>query len=238
MMTDESLNSNAYADAPDDVPDHIAKCVNLHWFSTFIQNEQDALGLILKGHHSIENFLNASLIEALYESDALELSRIAFLLKADLLIALGLIPRERRPLFNRLNTYRNKFAHDPHYKIDEAFSEETSRLLLSLAHALVTSEFLSHPDEGTRFIPERRLVFICWATCLHTLSAACKKKIAHDVTDRAIKTMAEIKSLCDPDGLGNHWRRCEAELLKERYPTFFSQWPTHIDPDGKKGKQA
>jgi hypothetical protein len=88
-----------------------------------------------------------------------------------------------------------------------------------------------------RYIPERRIVFICWATCIHTLSAACKKKIAHDVTDRAIKKMAE-NALGDTKGFGNHWKQCEAELLKERYPTFFSQWPTHIDSDGEEVNQS
>lgn len=237
-MLDKNSNGNSLADAQKDVPEHIAKCVNLKSFSALLIKETDALGLILKGHHGVESLLNASLIEALDESDALELSRITFLLKADLLIALGLLPKERRPLFNRLNTYRNKFAHDPHYIIDETFSEETSRLLLSLAPEPVTTEFLCNPDEGIRFIPERRVVFICWATCIHMLSAACKKKISSKVTERAIATMAEKGDFKDPEGLSNHWRQCEAEILKEHYPTFFSQWPTHIDPKEKIDKES
>jgi len=226
-MIDHSSN-NAETSTSKGVPEHIAKCIDIGTFTTFFQNEPDGLGLILKGHHAIETFLNASLIEALYESDALELSRIAFLLKADLLIALGLIPRQQRPLFNRLNAYRNKFAHDPHHKIDETYSEETSKLLQSLAPLVF--ETFNEPDDRTDLIPERRLVFICWAGCMHTLTAACKKNIAGEVSGRAIEKLkgCTLEVVKDAESIGSHWRQCEAELLKERYPTFFSEWPTHI----------
>lgn len=207
---------------------YITKSVDLRSFSSLLENEAEPLDLILKGHHGVENLLNASLIEAMPESDALEVSRIAFLLKADLLIALGLLPKKIRPIFNRLNSYRNKFAHDPHYRIDDTYSDETSKLLSSLAPS-ATSEFLQENEKGVLLIPERRMIFCCWATCLHTLAAACKKNIAKDVSSRAIATMAERKALKNPDGLGSHWMQCEAELLIERYPSFFSQWPTHIE---------
>lgn len=223
------MNSSEQSAPLNNVPEHIKKCVNFDSFSTLISKEPDALGLILKGHHAVENMLNASLIEALHESDALELSRISFLLKTDLLIALGLISRTQRPLFNRLNNYRNKFAHNPHYTIEEAYSDETSRQLQSLAP--LTSELIPDPGDQTIFMPERKLVFICWADCLHTLTAACKKNIAVDVTGRAIEKMAgqASKIVKNAESIGKHWRQCETELLKERYPTLFSRWPTHSD---------
>lgn len=230
MTTEQNTNSSAQSTAPVDVPEHIAKCVDLNSFVTFIENEPGALGLFLKGHHGVENLLNASLIEALPESDAIELSRITFLLKVDLLIALGLISRIQRPLFNRLNNYRNKFAHNPHFQIDDTYSEETSKLIHSLAPV---AEKFEQSDERIDLIPERRLVFICWAGCLHTLTAACKRNIASEVTGRAIEKMegCALDVVKNAESIGNHWRQCEAELLKERYPTFFSQWPTHINKD-------
>lgn len=212
-----------------DVPEHIAKCVDIDTINSFIWEEPGGLGLILKGHHAIETYLNASLIEALDESDALELSRIAFLLKADMLIALGILPKSRRTLFNRLNAYRNKFAHNPHHEIEETYSEETSRLVQSL----VPSVFKKIYDQigVTDLGPERILLFVCWASCMHTLTAACKKNIANDVTGRAIEKLEVLRFPADVEGISNHWRECESELLKRRYPTFFSEWPTHPSED-------
>lgn len=228
MVTDQNVNgSSNYLNVE---PEHITKCVDFNSFELLIRHEPDALDLILKGHHAVETFLNGSLIESLYESDALELSRIAFLLKTDLLIALGFIPKTRRPLFNRLNSYRNKFAHDPHYKIEKEYSDETSRLLQSLEPDIFELMFELEISEEKDFISERRLVFICWATCIHCLCAACKSNIACSVSGRAIEKMQRgVKVFSNGNSIGNHWKECEAELLKERYPTFFSKWPTHYE---------
>lgn len=181
----------------------------------------------------MESYLNASLIEALHESDALELSRITFTLKTDLLIALGLLPRQQKPLFERLNSYRNKFAHNPYHQIDKSYSNETLKLLCSLAPDIY-KRFNEDDIDKEDLFAERMLLFVCWADCMHTLTASCKKNIAGAVSARAVETFGKsgLKYPFDDEGIGNHWKQCEAELLKERYPTFFtSLWPTHRSDD-------
>jgi hypothetical protein len=83
-------------------------------FSVMMQSASDSLSLVVRAHHSIEARIQETLEHELPRADALELRRIAFLLKVDFLIALAVFHPKFRPLFEQVNTIRNRFAHDPY----------------------------------------------------------------------------------------------------------------------------
>jgi hypothetical protein len=83
-------------------------------FSMMIQGASDTLSLVVRAHHSIETRIQETLEHELPRANALELRRVAFLLKVDFLIALEIFHPKFRPLFEQVNTIRNRFAHDPY----------------------------------------------------------------------------------------------------------------------------
>ena len=212
------------------VPEHIAKCSSVEKFGQFLIDESVLLDLILKGHHAVECNLNAALVEVLQDSDALELSRLTFLLKVDLCIAMGLIVKRVRPLFNRLNTYRNRFAHNPHTQIEEAYSTETLGIMNSIQSDAM--EIFCEPYSRKDLVQERRLVLSCYRIGMFALREAMKKKIAEEVNACAMVSALDLEDI-DLSSVEHarkqvhdHFMQVEAEIFKERYPYFFSYWPT------------
>lgn len=204
------------------VPDHIAQCAAVETVANLIEEATDPLLLFIKGHHFVDLALNAALTEALPKADSVELTRIAFLLKADFGMALGLMQEEMRPLFSRLNSYRNKFAHAPMYVIDAAYSAETLRMVQALFPKIL--EGVDPPTTPKTLHAERRLIFGCYVLSMYGLREACKRHIALDVTSLSIETMPPGFS-AKADAIRDLWRQSEIRLLQERYPTIFSFWP-------------
>ena len=79
-----------------------------------IQGASDALSLVVRAHHSIETRIQEALEHELPRANAVELRRVAFLLKVDFLVAFGIFHPKFRTLFEQVNTVRNRFAHDPY----------------------------------------------------------------------------------------------------------------------------
>ena len=80
-----------------------------------LRSEQELLAAVVRSHYAIDSTLEEFLHLALPLAKQIELERVAFLLKADFLIALGFIPAQSRSLFEQINGIRNKFAHNPDY---------------------------------------------------------------------------------------------------------------------------
>ena len=79
-----------------------------------IEEASDDLSLVVRAHHSIETRIQEALEHELPRERAVELRRVAFLLKVDFLVAFGIFHPKFRPLFEQVNTIRNRFAHDPY----------------------------------------------------------------------------------------------------------------------------
>jgi hypothetical protein len=79
-----------------------------------MQGASDNLSLVVRAHHSVEARIQEALEHELPRADAIELRRVAFLLKVDFLTALGVYHAKFRPLFEQVNTIRNRFAHNPY----------------------------------------------------------------------------------------------------------------------------
>jgi hypothetical protein len=67
-----------------------SKALTTKEFSAMIQSASDTLSVVVRAHHSIEARIQEALVHELPRTDALEFRRVAFLLKADFPIALGI----------------------------------------------------------------------------------------------------------------------------------------------------
>ena len=65
----------------------------------------------IRGQVAIEDALSEVIAHALPSADEVELERIAYPLKVDLAIALGVLSPSSRALFMKLNAVRNRFSH-------------------------------------------------------------------------------------------------------------------------------
>jgi hypothetical protein len=111
----------------------------------------DELSLVIKGFHAIEKRIEAALLNALSVPDALELRRVSLLLKVDILVALGFLQQQQRPLFDRTNAVRNTYAHNPH----KAFSDQDFAELLGSLRAHVPgfrAEQVTTPIDSLKYL--------------------------------------------------------------------------------------
>ena len=91
-----------------------SRAVTTDDFSRVIQEASANLSLVVRAHHSIETRIQETLEHELPRASAVELRRVAFLLKVDFLVAFGIFQPQYRSLFEQVNTIRNRFAHDPY----------------------------------------------------------------------------------------------------------------------------
>jgi len=82
-------------------------------FKLAIESAPNNLTVILRSHHAIEAELHSALGLYLVLSPRLELRKIPFLTKVDLLISLGSLNPIFYPFFAEVNLLRNRFAHNP-----------------------------------------------------------------------------------------------------------------------------
>ncbi|MDM5465464.1 hypothetical protein [Bacillus cereus] len=81
---------------------------------------EDELQVILRGHlyieHEIEKLLRLELAEPDY---ILKNNRLMFANKVNLAVALGLLPKNRKTMYEKLNSIRNNYAHQLDFELDE-----------------------------------------------------------------------------------------------------------------------
>lgn len=79
-------------------------------FEVVVTSEDDMTAL-LKGHQYLEASLDIALTEFLPAPHTIELRRLSFGLKVDLLCALHRLNEKDAPAFHFVNALRNRFAH-------------------------------------------------------------------------------------------------------------------------------
>lgn len=110
-------------------------------FRTVLEEESDLLSLVVKSHYSIDELLNVILVEVLPNADAVELKRISFLLKVDFVIGLGILRPDLRPIFNKINTLRNSFAHNPYWEFSDKDASNTENILSAPRPKVIPDDF-------------------------------------------------------------------------------------------------
>jgi hypothetical protein len=96
-------------------------------------NAESPLEIIIRGHLWIESSLIRLIEEVVPYPEALDLARYSFPRKASLAVGLGLLRQEYLPAYLKLNTLRNRVAHDLFSAIGE---KEQAELLQALGPTL------------------------------------------------------------------------------------------------------
>ena len=87
------------------------------------------LSLVIQCHLLIEECLNSILEESLPDPEVLEIDRLNFARKAQLVCALGKLSKELYEPISQLNRIRNKFAHNSGRVLDQADVESIWALM-------------------------------------------------------------------------------------------------------------
>lgn len=74
---------------------------------------------MLQVHLYYDHVITRSLLEALVDPEAIQLSRISFAQKLQFIKAMGLVPNELIKTVEFINRMRNKIAHDLSFQISE-----------------------------------------------------------------------------------------------------------------------
>ncbi|PFZ19541.1 hypothetical protein [Bacillus wiedmannii] len=80
---------------------------------------EDDLQIFLRGHLYIEHEIEKLLRNELVDPDSILTDRFMFANKVKLAIALGLIPKDMLTTYNKLNSIRNKYAHELKFQIKD-----------------------------------------------------------------------------------------------------------------------
>ena len=83
---------------------------------TFVE---DKLAAVIRAHIYIESTLNLIIEEYLVEPSALDLDRLNFSTKVDLLLALGALHHGLKQPLQMVNRFRNRFAHNINAQLTE-----------------------------------------------------------------------------------------------------------------------
>jgi hypothetical protein len=139
---------------------------------TAVFKARSTLRLVIRGHQCVESALNRAIAESLAHSHVLEIKRMQFSLKVDLAIALGLVELEARPAFKKLNTIRNRFAHDPDSRLTKAEA-------MQLYHALSPGQrqALKVDDPNTYFKNAAHAFRESFATIFFSITSAVTRLI-------------------------------------------------------------
>jgi hypothetical protein len=94
-------------------------------------NSNDDLTVVLRGHLSLEAVLNHVLDASLAGGVTDELENLRFMQRVDLVIGLGKIDADARPLFKKINELRNRCGHH----LDATITKEDAMAALRLLPA-------------------------------------------------------------------------------------------------------
>ena len=106
-----------------------------------IISSKDVVVISIRGHIAIESALSEVISKGLPESHQLEVKKLSFPLKVDLAVALKGLANESRPLFMKLNSIRNNFAHQYAAELDTKSIKELKSCMSSHQRAIVGHHF-------------------------------------------------------------------------------------------------
>lgn len=153
-----------------------------------IKKSEDLVVIGLRGHTVIDRLLNRLLIEILPGEHKLEVGRLGFGLKVDLIIALGFLNPKERALYFKLNKIRNDLAHG----LKMGITDEEAKDILNLLSDCQREIIGELPSEPLHVLRKCILLAIATIQVARTRSAAqrIRKAIA---LRRAEELLGEIE---------------------------------------------
>jgi len=172
----------------------------------------DELTTVLRGHQIIESLADAAISAALPVPHVLEIQRLPFGLKIDLLVALELLLPASRPLLVKLNNIRNQFAHKRNATLDERQARDLYNLISPFQH--------EHFMKGLKlasFNPRISLVIFCYVMLYTQLTIArrqTKERKAWDITllDILRDKLPKPRSKAAGDEVQEYFKKTKARL--------------------------
>jgi len=101
----------------------------------------DIVVLSIRGHIAIDSALSDVILQALPNPHLLEVERLSFLLKFDLAVALQSMNKNSRPLFQKLNSIRNQFAHQAAAELNDVMAQELKNCMTESHKKIVKHTF-------------------------------------------------------------------------------------------------
>jgi len=166
-------------------------------FNALLDGERDPFKLAILGVAALEAEFVAAIEEAFVDGLPDELRDARWRIRLALVDALGLLPSGFRPIFDRLATIRNRFAHG---EIHEFTRHHSNTLADAVAQAL--------PELGQKFRDElktgaplnvlraallvARLAFAGWSTLVRERRAEDKQIV---LRERRLKAIANLEAL-------------------------------------------
>jgi hypothetical protein len=185
------------------------------FLETVLATENAPLILVIKGHHALDIMLDELLRLKMHRADALEIQRISFLLKVDLLVGLGAILQPQREFFKRVNAVRNCFAHDPHAKLDAQAAKHIQSDLI--AQKLISADFAEIGDELEIY---KTLFAVCVINLIVAMERLQVMSVECEVVNQIAGEVLRKEKRLEEAGLDVHerFRRRVQSLLAQRHP--------------------
>jgi hypothetical protein len=167
-------------------------------FGLEMKKARQPLVLVIKAHHYIDVLLTAFLTVALPQASAMELERVSLLLKFDFLSGLGLLQKELRPVFDQVNSIRNKFAHNPNYKLTRKDRNNAVNVLFTVP-IKIDLEDLRTEKNVTESL--RNLFLTAYVLVMISVENAYRNKVKMDVAMKFVDDILEKRSKSRPNDM-------------------------------------
>lgn len=151
-------------------------------------NSTDNFSKAVDCHRYLDEAASDVLSELLIANRKIELDRLSFVLKLDLVIALGAFPADFRPLAVKLNAIRNRFAHSRSASVSTVEARQLYQLIPVFARENLDK---SRSDEAHYMLG--RSLGLLYASLIGALERTRDNKV------RESETLAIIDELIGPD---------------------------------------
>ncbi|OWW12912.1 hypothetical protein BUE65_31045 [Klebsiella variicola] len=126
--------------------------VTLDEFVKLLEEPQEQLSLVIKSYYEIDILLDRLLTACIDDVDSLEMRRISFILKVDILISLGVVRSDFKKLFNNINSIRNIYAHNPYSIFDAKLAEKSKTILMQIDESREMIKDMTEPTDILMFV--------------------------------------------------------------------------------------
>ncbi|MCB8475794.1 hypothetical protein KGG49_12965 [Klebsiella aerogenes] len=192
--------------------------VTLDDFVKLLEEPQEQLSLVIKSHYEIDILLDRLLTASIEDVDSLEMRRISFVLKVDILISLGVVRSDFKKLFNNVNVIRNIYAHNPYSIFDAKQAEKSKTILMQIDESRGVIKEITEPTDILM------LVFLNAYICLEAALKNQYRKIQGRVVlnKRIHKALGMQEPRASDESLKSYHAEIESDL-KDIYPRLFGK---------------
>lgn len=132
-------------------------------YKSFIADteSESELQIVLRGHLYIEREITEMIRMILVEPNVILNDKFMFHNKLKLSVALGILPKEEKHIFEKINTLRNKYAHNLDFICKE---EDIDKIFNSFSKELkkISKNYFHYNNESSMLNKLRKVVGVVW----------------------------------------------------------------------------